>query len=153
MDNNQIEFPKISIIMPSFNQDKYIERSILSVLTQDYPNLELIIMDGGSSDKTCEIIRKYEAYIYKWVSVKDQGQSDALNKGFSLANGDIYGWLNSDDIYQPNSFWLAVKALKMNPDKKIIFGDWLSIDEEDNILEINYAFDFNLNHFIIVLQS
>ena len=145
----QIEYlPKISIIMPSYNQAKYIERSILSILNQDYKNLELIVVDGGSTDETCEIIKKYDSSIYKWVSEIDQGQSDALNKGFSWATGDIYGWLNSDDIYLPGAFKVTVEALRKNINKKIVYGDWLSIDQDDNILDLNYAFDFNLNHFI-----
>jgi len=143
-----INFPKISIIMPSFNQEKFIERSILSVLDQEYPNLELIIIDGGSNDKTCEIIQKYNCKIFKWVSENDQGQSDALNKGFSWASGEIYGWLNSDDIYLPGAFKLALQTFKSNPDKEIVFGDWLTIDENDNSLDYHYAFDFNLKHFV-----
>lgn len=141
------DIPKISIIMPSYNQHKYIERSILSVLNQGYPNLEFIIIDGGSTDKTNEIIKKYESKISIWISEKDEGQSDALNKGFSLASGDIYGWLNSDDIYLPGVFQLAVDSFHENPKKRVVFGDWLSIDEDDNTIDLNYAFDFNLNHF------
>ncbi len=133
--------------MPSYNQDKYIERSILSVLNQGYQNLEFIIIDGGSADRTNEIIAKYKSQISIYISEKDKGQSDALNKGFSLASGDIYGWLNSDDIYLPGTFHLVVESFWQNPKKRIVFGDWLSIDEDDNILERNYAFDFNLNHF------
>lgn len=99
--------PKISIVMPCLNHEKYIEKSILSVLNQNYYNLELIIIDGGSEDGSLEIIKKYEKYITFWISEKDQGQSHALNKGFSYATGDIYGWLNSDDLYLPETFMLA----------------------------------------------
>ena len=133
--------------MPTFNHAKYIERSILSILNQDYPNLDLIIIDGGSNDGTNKIIKKYLDKISFYVSEKDKGQSDALNKGFKFCKGEVYGWLNSDDIYLPNSFNLAVSALKDNPSKKIVFGDWLSIDDKDNIIDYNHAFDFNLNHF------
>jgi len=94
-----------------------------------------------------EIIKKYEKNITFWISEKDQGQSDALNKGFSYATGDIYGWLNSDDLYLPGAFMLAKEFFLKNKNKKIIFGDWLSIDENDKVIDLNHAFDFNLNHF------
>lgn len=140
-------FAKISIVMPSYNKVDFIERSILSVLNQGYSNIELIIIDGGSTDGTVEIIQKYEQYISYWVSEKDQGQSDALNKGFKNCTGAIYGFLNSDDIYLPGSFKYASSILEKNLNKKIIFGDWLSIDKKDSIIDYNHAFDFNLNHF------
>ena len=92
------ELEKISIVIPSYNHAKFIERSILSVLNQDYQNIELIIIDGGSTDETIEIIKKYEEYITFWVSEKDQGQSDALNKGFKHCSGSIYGFLNSQPL-------------------------------------------------------
>lgn len=139
--------PRISIVMPSFNQAKFIEQSILSVINQNYPNLEFIIIDGGSSDGTVDIIKKHEQYLTYWVSEPDQGQSDALNKGFLRATGDIFGWLNSDDIYLPNAFLIAAKSFENNPYAQIIFGDWLSIDEHGKTLDLNHAFDFNLNHF------
>ena len=144
---NKGVLPKISIVMPSYNQVKFIERSILSVLNQDYPNIELIIIDGESKDGTTEIIQKYETYIAYWVSEQDEGQSDALNKGFKLCSGEIFGWLNSDDIYLPNAFTSAVQAFDKNPRKKIVFGDFLSIDREGCVLDYNHAFDFNLNQF------
>ena len=144
IENN---YPKISIVMPCYNHAEFIEKSILSVLNQNYPNIELIIIDGGSTDGTVEIIKKYKQYIAFWISEKDQGQSDALNKGFKHCTGEIYGWLNSDDIYLPNAFKNAVSVLKKNADKKIVFGDWLSINNEDSIIDHNHAFDFNLNHF------
>ena len=140
-------FPKISIVMPCYNQVEFIEKSILSVLNQDYKNFELIIIDGGSNDGTIEIIKKYQDYISFWVSEKDKGQSDALNKGFKLASGEIYGWLNSDDIYLPNAFHNLMLAFKNNLNKKIVFGDWLSFDRNLKNINLNYAFDFNLNHF------
>lgn len=93
-------FPKISIITPSLNQGEYIEQTILSVLEQGYPNLEYIIIDGGSKDQSVEIIRKYERHLAYWVSEKDKGQSDAINKGIVKATGDVINWLNSDDYYE-----------------------------------------------------
>jgi len=139
--------PKVSIVMPSFNQVRFIERSILSVLNQDYQNIELIIIDGGSSDGTIDIIKKYQQHVAYWLSEPDHGQSNALNKGFAHASGDILGWLNSDDLYLPNAFRLAVNAFQEHPNKNIVFGDWLSIDEFDGVLDFNHAFDFSVNHF------
>lgn len=98
------DYPKISIITPSFNQGQYIEQTILSVLDQQYPNLEYIIVDGGSNDNTVEIIKKYSSQISYWISEPDKGQSDAINKGFLKATGDIVNWINSDDYYAPNTF-------------------------------------------------
>jgi GT2 family glycosyltransferase len=97
-DNSEMQcWPSISIITPSFNQGQFIEETIRSVLLQDYPNLQYIIIDGGSTDNTLEIIKKYEPWINYWVSEKDKGQSHAINKGFARATGDILGWLCSDD--------------------------------------------------------
>ena len=139
------EKPLISVVMPSFNQAKYIEKSILSVLNQDYPNKELIIIDGCSNDGTIKILKKYDPYIEYWVSEKDMGQSDALNKGFSVCKGDIYCWLNSDDLLLPNAFNTAFSELTKK-NKKICYGDWVYIDENDQVIDKFYAFDVNSNH-------
>jgi glycosyltransferase involved in cell wall biosynthesis len=95
--------PKVSIVTPSFNQGQFIEETIRSVLLQDYPNLEYIIIDGGSSDNTLEIIEKYQEWITYWVSEPDHGQSHAINKGFAQATGEVFGWLNSDDYFHPDA--------------------------------------------------
>src|ERR1700687_1276429 len=123
--------PKLSVVMPSFNQRQFIERSILAVLNQNYPNREFIIIDGGSRDGTVDVIKKYERYLAFWVTEPDEGQSDALNKGFSHATGEIYGWLNSDDLYMPGAFKHVADAFAMNPRKRIVHGDWLTIDGDD----------------------
>ena len=115
-------FPKISIVTPSFNQGEYLEETILSVIGQNYPNLEYIIIDGGSKDNSVEIIKKYEKYLTYWVSENDEGQSDAINKGFKIATGDIFGWLNSDDLYMPNVFNNII-SLKPKSSDFLIFGE------------------------------
>ena len=138
--------PLISVVMPSFNKVNYIEKSILSVLNQNYQNIELIIIDGGSEDGTLEIIKKYNKFISYWVSEKDKGQSDALNKGFKKTNGEILCWLNADDLFLPGALNAASKTFEKNSKKKICYGDWLSIDENDNIIDKHFAFDLNLNH-------
>ena len=104
-------WPKISIVTPSYNQGEFIERTIRSVLLQGYPNLEYIIIDGGSTDRSVELIGKYEPFIRYWVSEPDKGQSNAINKGFQHASGGIFAWLNSDDIYLPGALVAVAKAL------------------------------------------
>jgi glycosyltransferase involved in cell wall biosynthesis len=98
----EIKLPKISIVTPSYNQGEFLEKTILSIINQDYKNIEFIVIDGGSSDNSVEIIKKYEMHIDYWVSEVDKGQSDAINKGFERATGDIFYWINSDDFLLPN---------------------------------------------------
>jgi glycosyltransferase involved in cell wall biosynthesis len=104
--------PKLSIITPTLNQGAFIERTIRSVLDQGYPNLEYMIIDGGSSDETPSIIRRYEDRLAWWVSEPDEGQTDAINKGLARATGDIVAYINSDDYYLPRAFDTAVGALE-----------------------------------------
>lgn len=129
-----LSYSKISIVVPSYNQEKFLERTILSILNQNYPNLEFIIIDGGSTDGSVNIIKKYEKYLAYWVSEKDKGQSDALNKGFTKATGDIIGWLNSDDIYLPGILFKIAKLFGKNSAVDIIYGNRLDIDENDEII-------------------
>jgi glycosyltransferase involved in cell wall biosynthesis len=140
--------PRISVVMPSYNQQQFLERSILSVLNQNYPDFELIIIDGGSHDGTLDVIKKYQRHLAYWESGQDEGQSDALNKGFAHATGEIYGWLNSDDLYLPGAFFRAMEAFRIEASARVVFGDWWEIDGEDRVVSVNYAFDFNLGHFI-----
>jgi glycosyltransferase involved in cell wall biosynthesis len=132
--NKDPAYPKISIVTPSYNQAQFLERTILSVLNQNYPNLEYIIIDGGSTDGSVEIIKKYEKYLSYWVSEKDRGQSHALNKGFEKATGELVGWQNSDDIYLPGAFVKVIEVFKNKPDYDIYFGNIYFIDEFDCII-------------------
>ena len=105
-------WPRISIVTPSYNQAQFIEETIRSVLLQGYPNLEYIIIDGGSTDGSVEIIRKYKDYLAFWVSEKDNGQSQAINKGFANSSGAILGWINADDILKPKALRFVSENLK-----------------------------------------
>jgi len=117
-----MQLPKISIITPSYNQGAYIENTILSVLEQDYPNLEYFVIDGGSTDNSADIIRKYASRLTYWVSEKDEGQSDAINKGLEHATGDIIGWLCSDDLYLPGTLHKVASVFENKPDAVMIHG-------------------------------
>lgn len=128
------EYPRITIVTPSYNQGIFLERTILSVLNQNYPNLEFIIIDGLSSDGTVDIIKKYEKYLSFWISEKDLGQSDALNKGFSLATGEIIGWQNSDDIYLPGAFSRVADVFRTDRASDIVYGNRIDLDETDTII-------------------
>ena len=114
--------PKISIITPSYKQGRFIEETIRSIIDQTYKNFEIIIIDGGSTDETISVIKKYESYISHWVSEKDSGQSEAINKGLKVATGEIVTWLNSDDYYQPNTLEIIASQFAANPDISIIHG-------------------------------
>jgi len=127
-------WPKISIVTPSFNQADFLERTILSVLNQNYPNLEYIIIDGGSTDGSVEVIKKYEKYLGYWVSEKDNGQAHAVNKGWALATGQWLGWQNSDDIYLPGAFHKVAVAAAKFPGKDLIYGNVYHVDRGDNIV-------------------
>ncbi|MDD6070067.1 MAG: glycosyltransferase, partial [Clostridiales bacterium] len=128
------EYPLVSVVTPSYNQGKFIETTIKSVLAQDYPNLEYIVMDGGSSDETISILQKYSDKI-RWYSEKDRGQADAVNKGIRLAKGKIIGWLNSDDTYLEGAVSEMVDYLKTHPDTDMVYGEGYYTDKDGNITE------------------
>jgi glycosyltransferase involved in cell wall biosynthesis len=113
----------VSIITPSFNQASYLEETILSVINQEYKNIEYIIIDGGSEDGSVDIIKKYEKHISYWISEKDKGQADAINKGFAKCTGDFVCWINSDDILYSCFAERMVSTFKKNPSVEFIYGD------------------------------
>ncbi len=124
-----MSFEKITIITPSYNQGRFLEQTILSVIGQHYPNLEYIIMDGGSTDNSVEIIKKYERHLAHWESEKDRGQAHALNKGFARATGTIFGWLNSDDFYLPGTLSFIAEQLEAHK-PELLFGNCLHFVED-----------------------
>jgi len=126
--------PLVSIVTPSYNQARYLESTIHSVLEQDYPNIEYLIVDGGSTDGSADIIRRYSDRLAWWVSEKDHGQTDAINKGFAQAKGDILAWLNSDDTYEPQAVTGAVEFLQGRPEVGLVYGDTNFIDENGHII-------------------
>lgn len=137
--------PKISITTPSYNQGQFLEETIRSVLSQNYPNLEYIIIDGGSTDNSVDIIKKYEKHLTYWVSEKDNGQSDAINKGFAKGTGDVFAWLNSDDLYLPDTLYKVGEYFRMHPDCNFLTGDGEIFDTVTNKREYyikakNYSF-------------
>jgi glycosyltransferase involved in cell wall biosynthesis len=125
----------ISIVTISFNQGRFLEKAIRSVLDQGYRNLEYIVIDGGSTDESVAIIKKYERYLTYWVSERDRGQSHALNKGFARCNGQIMGWLNSDDFFLPGAFEKFEKAWRLNPAAGAWVGDAHLVDPAGTVLK------------------
>jgi len=122
-DELNSEFPRITIITPSYNQGNFIEETIRSVIDQGYPNLEYIIIDGGSTDNTVAIIEQYQQHLSYWVSEKDSGQSDAINKGLKVSTGNIINWLNSDDVMMPGCLHAIASHFKANPGIGLVYGN------------------------------
>jgi glycosyltransferase involved in cell wall biosynthesis len=123
-------WPRISIVTPSYNQAPFLEATVRSVLLQGYPNLEYIVADGGSDDGSPEILRRYEQWLASWVSEPDDGQSDAVNKGFARATGEIFGWLNSDDVYGPGALREVARYFAVTPSCALLYGRGSYIDED-----------------------
>ncbi len=138
-------FPLVSIVTPSYNQAQFLEQTIRSVLGQGYPNIEYMVVDGGSTDGSMEIIRRYADRLAWWVSEKDQGQADAINKGLRRAKGEIVAWLNSDDLYLPDAIARAVQAFRSHPEAGLVYGDVQAIDEYGNIINLLRYGDWGLD--------
>jgi glycosyltransferase involved in cell wall biosynthesis len=144
-DNLEKEFPRITIITPTYNQGNFIEETILSVIDQQYPNLEYIIIDGGSTDNTVEIIKKYEQYLSYWISEKDSGQSSAINKGLKIATGSIINWLNSDDIMTPGCLHAVAAYFNQNPGVGMVYGNIILFNKDKELP--NHAFKASQLHY------
>ncbi len=124
-------WPKITVVTPSYNQGQFLEETIRSVLLQGYPDLEYIVIDGGSSDNSVAIIKKYERWLTYWESQPDRGQCHAVNKGWAKAKPGIWAWLNSDDTYFPGTLPKAALALKKHPAVKLVYATVSHTDEEN----------------------
>lgn len=133
---------KLTVVTPSYNQGKYIKRTIDSVLSQNIQDMEYIVMDGGSSDGTVDILKTYSDRII-WRSETDKGQTDAVNKGIRLATGDIIGWLNSDDIYFPGAVQKVLKVFEEKPEVNVVYGNAWHIAEDDSYIEDYYTEEFD----------
>jgi glycosyltransferase involved in cell wall biosynthesis len=135
-----MNYPKISIVTPSFNQVQFIEETILSVISQNYPNLEYIIIDGGSTDGSVDIIKKYEKHLTYWVSEPDHGHGHALNKGFAKSTGEIMAWINSDDKYYPYTFGTVAEIFNKFSDINWIQGKNSWIDKSGRLEDVRFSF-------------
>lgn len=130
------EFPRVTIITPSYHQAEFLEQTIRSVLDQHYPNLEYFIIDGGSTDGSVEIIQRYSDQLSGWVSEKDHGQAEAINKGFARATGEIVAWINSDDYYLPGAIAAGVRALQERPECSLVYADVVSINGPGEVINV-----------------
>ncbi len=135
----QTDWPRISIVTPSYNQGRFIEQTIRSVLMQEYANLEYIVMDGGSSDETGSILGKYDGLLSYWQSRADDGQADALRQGFQLSRGDILAWINADDYYEPHALQQIAGYFRAHPDVAFVSGDVNLVDEQGRFMRKIYA--------------
>ena len=145
---NRIKPPKVSIITPSYNNAKFIKQTIESVLSQNYQPLEYIIIDGGSKDGTLEILYQYKNRI-KWISESDNGMTEAINKGFRMATGDIVGWINSDDLYAAQTLNMSVEHLLSNPKNAAVYSDGELIDHKGNYIKKLTAREFSLKELLL----
>jgi glycosyltransferase involved in cell wall biosynthesis len=140
---DNIKWPRITVVTCSYNQGKFLEEAMRSVLDQGYPNLEYIVMDGGSKDNSVEIIKKYEHRLAYWASEPDKGQSDAIAKGFERATGDILAWLCSDDLLENGCLFEVGEWFAASPENKVVFGDTIFIDDKGAVTRRYRTMPFN----------
>lgn len=126
-----LDAPTVSVVIPSYEQGRFIDRTIRSLINQRYPALELIVQDGGSSDETLDVLRQYEKHLSGWFSEPDSGQSQAINRGFARARGDIMAWINSDDLLLPGALHLVADFFLSHPEVDVLYGNRLIVDEKD----------------------
>jgi glycosyltransferase involved in cell wall biosynthesis len=138
------ELPLVTIVTPSYNQARFLETTLLSVLEQNYPRIEYLVVDGASTDGSVEIIRRYADRLTWWVSEKDSGQSEAINKGFHRAHGEFVGWLNSDDLYLPGAVSAAIQVFQAHPQAGLVYGDARAIDAEGKPFNMMHARQYSL---------
>ena len=143
-------YARLSVVMPSYNQDKYLERAILSVLNQNYPNLEFIVLDGGSRDRSVQIIKTYAEHLSFWVSERDGGQSAAINRGFAMATGRMIAWQNSDDIYLPRFLHRIDEVLKRYPETDLLVANSYCCDEDDKVVHSSEYCPFSVDYLTYV---
>jgi glycosyltransferase involved in cell wall biosynthesis len=142
-------YPKISIVTPCYNSERYLEETILSVLEQNYPNLEYIIIDGGSTDGSVDIIKKYQHKLTYWISEKDKGMYDALQKGFAISTGEIMAWINADDLYYKKSFFIISELFQNFPEINWLVGAGSHIDENGRCISIGKSYKFTKYDFLM----
>jgi glycosyltransferase involved in cell wall biosynthesis len=135
-----MEFPLISVVTPSYNQARFLEETLHSVASQDYPRTEHIVIDGGSTDGSVDIIRRHAPRLGHWVSEKDRGQSHAINKGLAIAQGDVLAWLNSDDTYLPGALRAVGEVFATHPDVDLVYGDFVYTDVAGHPLRRRHVF-------------
>jgi glycosyltransferase involved in cell wall biosynthesis len=145
-ENREHRLPLVSVITPSLNQGKFIEGTIRSVLDQSYPNLEYIVVDGGSTDETLDILRRYEGKL-RWISEKDRGQTDAVNKGFRMARGEVLGWMNADDQYFSGAIEGAARQFASDPNVMLVYGAANDVDGDGKFMQQYPTEQFDLARF------
>jgi len=154
--SSEVEWPKVSMVTPSFNQGQFIEETIRSILLQNYPDLEYFIFDAGSTDETVEIIQKYANWLSHWKSESDRGQSHAINKGLNMATGKYQGYLNSDDALTPKSLWHTAITLTANLGVSVVYGHAYITDSNSKVTGFIAAIGFSIhktvNRIFCVIQ-
>jgi glycosyltransferase involved in cell wall biosynthesis len=146
--NEKFDWPRITIVTPSYNQGQYIEETIRSVLLQNYPNLEYLVIDGNSTDGTLQILKKYDSFI-RWISEPDKGQTDAINKGLKMATGEIMAYLNSDDLYEPNALINIAAFFGQREEIAMIYGDIIHINEKSGFIEFHRTGKVDIRKYLM----